>query len=86
MSTDGKCTVEGCINYRWPLELPFRQGQGFYKADSKIQISFGRTTKFGSKNPLPFFNLPQTVSVSPPTNLGIGSVTATLPHATRKSR
>ncbi len=24
---DGKSTAEDCLNFRWPLELGFRQGQ-----------------------------------------------------------
>jgi hypothetical protein len=48
--------------------------------------SFGGSSKFGLKNPFQLFNLPQTVSVSPPTRLGIRSVAATLPQLTKNFR
>jgi len=45
---------------------------------------FGPTSKFGFKNRLPFFNLLKPSSALPTTNLGIISVSATLPRSIRK--
>jgi hypothetical protein len=58
----------------------------FPKGSTAAATKFGPTPKFGFKNHLPFFNLPQTVSASPPTKLGIRSVSATLPYCIRKTR
>ena len=50
------------------------------------QPPFSPSSKFGFKNPFQLFDLLENVSVSPPTNLGIGSVWATPPYPIKKSR
>jgi hypothetical protein len=58
----------------------------FPKGSTAAATKFGPTPKFGFENLLPLFNLLQTISASPPTNLGISSVSTTLPYPFRKSR
>jgi hypothetical protein len=57
----------------------------FPKGSTAAATKFGPTPEFGFENLLPLFNLPPLSSVLPTTNLGISSVSATLPCPTKKS-
>jgi hypothetical protein len=55
-------------------------------ADSGSPLGVRPHSKFGSNNPLPFFNLLQQRSVLPPTKFGISSVPVSLPYSIKISR